>query len=257
MTLFLARWRGWVGARGLPWLLVLSAAIGAQAGPPAVSVNVDEANPPFMYARDGQAAGVYPALLRAAFDHLKVPLALEAMPWKRALGEIDQGRSGVGGLYKTTERLQKYDYSEPLFVEKLVVYFHVKSPVSFTQLGDLDGKRVGVIRGWSYGDDFDRARKAGRFLVEEVGSDDQNFRKLDAMRIDVAIAINESGSTLLERYRNLAAAPTPLSQNPTFLAFAKTSGRTELLGRFDAVVREMRRTGEYQRLVAAELARIP
>ena len=77
------------------------------------------------------------------------------------------------------------------------------------------------------------------------------------MRIDLAIAISESGSTLLDRYRNLAVAPTPLSQNPTFLAFAKTSGRRGLLDRFDAVVREMRRTGEYQRLVSAEPAKAP
>ncbi len=242
--------------RILSILLALAASLSGAAEPP-VLINVDDGNPPFMYAVNTQARGIYPALIRAAFQLMDTPVQVEAKPWKRALEEIDTGRAGVGGIYKTAERLQKYDYSEPIYVENLLVYYHVSNPLLFTQVPDLAGKRIGVLRGWSYGDAFDQTRRQGLFQVEEVGSDDQNFRKLEAERIDAVISIQESGTTLVKKYRTLSFSLVPLSQNPTFLVFPKSARRTDLLKRFDQAIRELRRTGTYKSIVTAELANSP
>jgi polar amino acid transport system substrate-binding protein len=234
-------------------LFFVAAVLGAQPAP--ILVNVDEANPPFMYGERSKAMGLYPRLVKAAFAHMPVPLQIEAKPWKRALAELEEGRAGVAGLYKTSERLRKFDYSGQIFVERLMVYFHTENPIAFSRIGDLKGWRIGVIRGWSYGDDFDRLRQSGTLTVEEVAADDQNFQKLATKRLDAVLIVSEAGTALAPGYANLRAAPEPLAVNPTYLAFAQSSKRRDLLKRFDAALGEMRKSGEYQKIVQEELAR--
>lgn len=221
----------------------------------ADTVSFDQANPPFMYGKDGKAAGIYPALINAAFLHMKTPVTLQALPWARAIQEIDQGNAGVGGIYKNAEREKKYDYSEQIFVEKLAVYVNKGKPINFSKVEDLKGKRIGVIRGWSYGDDFDNARKANAFTVEEVPGDDQNFGKLDVGRLDAVVAVAESGDALTKKYTNVQAAPTPLAQNPTYLAFAKSANKADVLKKFNDAIKEMKANGELNKLVAAEVSK--
>jgi polar amino acid transport system substrate-binding protein len=242
------------------WLRLFALALLAAAGraaTPALVIDVDESNPPYMYALEGQAAGVYPALIRAAFLRMGEPVDLQAVPWKRAIQELENGTVGIGGIYKNAERLRRLDYSEQLFTERLLVFFNVRQPLAFSQIEDLVGKRVGVIRGWSYGDRFDQLRQSGAILAEEVASDEQNFRKLDAHHLDAAIAIDIPGLALMGRFQDLGCGKTPLAIHPTFLAFAKTARRTPLLQRFDQALRELKKGGEFQRIVDAELGRLP
>ena len=232
--------------------LTLATAFLSAADP--LVVNVDEANPPFMYAQGGKAAGIYPALIGAAFKRLGVPVAVQPKPWKDAIQAMDGGLAGVGGIYKNAKREKKYDYSEPIFVERLVVYSSRKTPLNFTAVDDLKSRRVGVLRGWSYGDAFDGARKARAFTAEEADSDAQNFQKLDQGALDAVVAIHESGQILMTKYKTITSAATPLSASPTYLTFAKASGRQALLRQFDQAIKDMKASGEFQKLVQASLA---
>lgn len=232
------------------WLTPASAA-------EAVRVNIDTDNAPYMSLSDSQPVGVYPALLTAAFSRIGQPLELSAKPWKRALAELDEGKAGVGGIYKTTERAARYDFSATILTENTRVYFNTTRPVDFRTLADLKGKRVGIIRGWSYGDAFDAARKSGRFTVEEVVNDRTNFLKLAHRRLDVVMAIEESGSAIIaaERLHNIGRSQRLLAANDAHLAFNKSARQTALLARFDQAIAEMKRDGTLARIVRQELAR--
>jgi polar amino acid transport system substrate-binding protein len=216
-------------------------------------VDVDDANPPFMFAAQGHAAGVYPALLAAAFREMGVPVVIEPKPWRRALAEIDTGHAGVGGIYKNAERLQRFDYSDALFVERVNVYT-LRGRLRYANLADLAGKRVGVIRGWSYGDDFDALRKSGAVTTEDVASDGQNFAKLEAGRLDAVLAIAEAAEPLLRKHPQAELAGT-LAENPTYLAFNKSVARLDLLQRFNAALGRLRASGESRRIVSEALQR--
>ena len=146
--------------------------VGTTTAAESVLINFDAENPPFMFSKGGKMVGVYPAVIATAMKRIGIPVTLEAKPWKRALVEMDEGKGGVGGIYKNSERVQKYDFSEPILTENTAVYFNKAKPINFKVIADLNGRRVGVIRGWSYGDAFDTARKAGAFTVEEVTSCD-------------------------------------------------------------------------------------
>ncbi|MBS1156995.1 MAG: ABC-type amino acid transport/signal transduction system, periplasmic component/domain [Proteobacteria bacterium] len=220
-----------------------------------IVINFDSANPPFMYEREGKAAGIYPALVTAAFKRMRVGVTLQPRPWVRALRELDEGLAGVGGIYRNAERERKYDFSQPIFVEKLLVYFNKSRPVNFNTVDDLKGLHIGVVRGWSYGERFDLARRAGQFTAEETPSDEQNFSKLERARLDAVLAVAEAGAAQMVTRSNIQAAPAPLALNVTFLTFAKSARKQALLKQFDLALKAMHADGEFERIVAAELAR--
>ena len=224
-------------------------------------INVDAGNPPFMYVAAGAKApsGVYPAVVTEISKRLGTSVALGGLPWSRVLQEIDRGRAGAAGLYKNEERAAKYDYSDPIFVERIAVFFSTKNPIEFKSIRDLYGKRIGLVRGWSYGDAFDLARKNNHLLVEETGADRNNFMKLSLGRVDAVLAVVESGERLLEEgagdFAYLKMAPTLLIRNPAYLAFSKKAGQQETLRLFNLELEKMAKDGSLEKLVRQELSR--
>lgn len=228
-----------------------------QASADAIEISVDVENPPFMYLAGGKPGGLYPALILAAFKEAGQAVDISAKPWKRCLFDTDNSKSGTGGIYKNNERLQKYDFSEPIFVEKMAVYFNKTKPLNFDTVADLFGKKVGVIRGWSYGDDFDKAVKEGKIVAEEVKGDQQNFGKLIMGRVDAVLAIDEAGTATLKdgKYAAVLKSPRYLFENPTFVAFNKSQKYTELLVKFNQAVEVLRKSGELGKIASAELSK--
>jgi polar amino acid transport system substrate-binding protein len=242
-----AAWRAAAGLLGVLGLLAPWRGAAAEE----LRVAVDSSNPPFMFERDGRPEGLYPVLLAAVFREMGEQVEIEARPWPRAISELEAGRAGVAGIYKNSERLQKYDYSAPLFIERVNVYVRAGT-LRYAGLSSLDGQRVGVIRGWSYGDAFDAARRSGSMTVEQVASDEQNLRKLEAGRLDAMLAIDEAMQPLQAAHARVRLAGT-LVENPTFLAFDKSAGMTDFLDRFNAALARLRQRGDVDRIVAQEL----
>ena len=222
-----------------------------------VLVNVDAENPPFMSAQGGKATGVYPAVIAAAFSKINIPINLEAKPWKRALTEIDEAKAGLGGIYKNDERAAKYDFSEPILTENTAVYFNKTKPIDFKTVADLYGKRIGVIRGWSYGDAFDAAKKDGKVTAEEVTNDKANFLKLADGRLDAVLAIDEAGKSVIsaEKLTSIDQCKTFLASNKAHLAFGKSAKQTELLVKFSKAIAEMKQDGSLDKIVLKELSK--
>jgi len=237
-------------------LALAAAPLAAHASAPEVVIALDTQNPPFMYAdRDGQPHGVYPLLLRALFTRLDVPMRLVCLPWPRALAGLERAEHGVGGIYSTAERQARHDFSQALHVETIKVYTRRGGLRLFDRIDDLRGLRVGVLRGWSYGDAFDAATRAGLFQVEPVAADAQNFGKLERGFLDVAVAIEQSGDALLALgdFPSVRALPNPLTENPTYLAFSKGAQQKALIARFDEQLEKLRRNGEHARIVSLGL----
>lgn len=214
-------------------------------------VAIDNANPPFMYQEAEQPRGLYPLMLQAIFARVGEPLEIRPMPWKRALLRGASGELGIAGIYQNARRLEVFDYSAPLFEEKLLLYVRKDRPFAFRQLADLQGKTIGVIRGWSYTEAFDQAVREGRVQTEEGSADEANLRKLASGRLDAVLAIELAGQHIIQRpgLENLVALEQPLSINPTYLVFAKQAQQQELLQRFNRALHDMQQDGSLQVLV--------
>jgi polar amino acid transport system substrate-binding protein len=224
-----------------------------------VDVYIDAAYPPFMYATaDQKAAGVYPALIAEAFSRAGLAVKLHAVPWKRALAESEAGMGGIGGIYMNEQRLMNYDYSDAIFVERIQAVIRKDKAFPFAGLSSLAGKRVGVLRGWSYGDAFDQARAAGLFKAEEVDNDAQNLAKLKAGRIEVMIAGREGADAsiaLSDRPQDFLVLEPPLVETAAYLAFSKRLGKRDVIALFNQALALMRQDGTWDMIVMGILAR--
>lgn len=223
----------------------------AQLSVPVV-IGFDEGNYPFMYDQGGKPAGIYPALVSAAFERMGVSLSESVKPWARVLAEAETGGAGVGGLYKNSEREKKYDFSSPIYEEKILVYVSDNQKFVYNTIDDLNDKTIGVMHGWSYGDAFDRAKAAHKFRVEEVNNDEQNLQKLMAGRVDAVLGAVQSlddSIAKLVRANKVVALKKPLTVNNTYIAFPKLTNQKDLLKRFDAAIASMKTDGTYDAAV--------
>lgn len=217
-----------------------------------IVIAVDSGNAPFMYEKDGQAAGLYPDLLQEAFKRMGTTVSIKAYPWKRALALSERGEVGVGGIYKNDARLKIYDYSAPLFSEKILIYVKKGNGFEYKSVDDLKGKTIGVLSGWSYGDAFDQAKTQGSFKVEEVTNDNVNFEKLTLGRVDAVLAIELTAQQIISAKNydgQVEALSTPLTISDTYLVFAKSAQQTALLEKFNSVLKAMQEDGTYDSLV--------
>lgn len=238
-------------------LLMMTVAVHAQANP-APTIAFDPNSIPTMYVNSkGEVAGIYPAIVKRAFELMQEPVALVALPFRRLLQGLSSNQVAAGSLVKTPERLRIGEFSAPYYVESVSVYYLAQSGLGFARLEDLHGHSVGVISGWAYGGAFDAAMASRLFRSESVSHDIRNFKKLKLDRIDFAVATTFSGKLLQTRpeFYAIESSPVQLTAIPIHLAFNRQAGRTDLLKRFDVAVATMRASGELEKIVASEWAR--
>ena len=226
-------------------------AVPAQVTP--VKIVVDSAYPPYMYGTT-PAKGLYPEIIRAAFRQTGTAVEVVGFPWKRALTLGQEGKAGIGGIYQNLERLQTYDYSEPLFTETLLVCVRKGGRFRYRGVVDLAGRRVGVNRGWSYGEVFDSARRTGLIQVEEAADNEANLKKLLSKRVDCIVADELSLLQILNRkgwHDQIETLDLPAAVNSTHLAFAKHAQKAPVLALFDRGLMAIKANGTYARILDA------
>lgn len=225
------------------------ATIGTASAQTPLVINFDEGNAPFMYSEGGKPKGIYPSLISAAFAKMGTNVQLNAIPWKRALAEADEGKAGVGGIYKNSARLEKYDFSEAIYQEKLVLYTLKDKTFPFAKLDDLKGKSIAVVRGWSYGDAFDKARADKLFKAEETENDQLNLKKLAAGRVEAVVASPAAADPILKKEGltdKVVALSEPVTTNDTYLIFPKAMNKADLLKTFNETLQKMKADGSYE-----------
>ena len=225
----------------------------------AEDIAVSIGNPPFMYEYNGEAEGIFPMIAREIFGRINVPVEIKAIPWTRALAYADMGKVGIIGIYKNEERLKKYDYSDEIYTAKTMIYVLKENDFEYKNIGDLRGKRIGVIRGWSYGEEFDREKTKNYFYVDEVNDDETNFIKLVSGRLDCLLIIKESADCFLKdnpEYKSkIIEKEIPLLINRTYLIFSKNSNKKELLEKFNEELRRMKNNSELDAIIKDYLER--
>tara|TARA_R110002167_G_scaffold49632_6_gene145379 strand:- start:612 stop:1370 length:759 start_codon:yes stop_codon:yes gene_type:complete len=218
-----------------------------------LTIFVDSSYPPYMYKLEGTAAdGLYPRLLMAIAKQAGQKVEIKAYPWKRALLYSAAGEGALGGAYKNDDRDKKYDYSKPLFQEKLVLFVNKNNKFEFNTLEDLKGKVIGVNRGWSYGQEFDAARANKLFTVNIRNDPNENFKMLALGRIDCLILGKQSGD-LYVQYTGLEdqviSLPKAFSVNEGYLIIPKVLKMEKLLNEFNLALLKIKKDGTYNNIV--------
>lgn len=174
-----------------------------------------------------QGSGVILDIVRQAFATKDILVKYKFAPWKRCEKMVETGEAfGAIPYFKTQERLQNYNFSDPIIYSYNTFFYNKKKlPNGFTwnTLEDFQGYRMGGILGYWYMSAFERAG----LTVDEVRSDKQNLEMLIAQRIDFTIIDKLTGMQLLmEHFPDDMQTIGILDKPESFLKFYVMISRT-------------------------------
>lgn len=247
--------------RPLTLLLITIAAL--LLAPPALAADPivifgNDSKPPKSWMENGRAKGILVDILHEIEARSGLAFDLRLMPWKRAYMSARDARGGIFGLSKNKERQALFDFSELMYVDEMRLVVIKGHEFPYCSMEDLKGKTLGVTRGASYGDAFDRA-KDRIFTPSEDSGATSRLRMLLAGRIDAAligpgeasVRVTIAGDqTLMENRDQFVILDTPFVRDDNYIGFAKCMDRQEVLERINRALREMRSDGAIRRIEA-------
>lgn len=206
--------------------------------------------PPYEFEANGQAEGILVEIVGKIFQRANISLELEFLPFKRAYaytlrGEID----GLFNFYKTPKRLAGFDYSDVILKNPLVLFVKKGSKITFNTLTDLKGLRIGVMRGYTYGPEFDESTA----FIKEIGdSHESNFKKLAVGRLDVYVCDNLVGMHVVRKLRLMSEfdiLPVPLIIMDGHIGFTKNKHQPTIR-KINEIIKAMRQSGEIDQVIS-------
>ena len=197
--------------------------------------------------------GLASHIVSEAFNTEGITVTWGFFPWIRAYKEAQDGEEWDASAvwWPTDETKESFFVSEPV-VKTSFVFFHLKSrQFSWESVDDLKGLTIGTTRGYDYGKEFMDAVKEGKIVVDEVATDEQNFKKLLAGRIDIFPNDQIVGYTQIrnnfssEEVQLFTHYPKEFEQNTLNLIISKNcqNGRL-LLGKFNSGLRLLMENGK-------------
>jgi polar amino acid transport system substrate-binding protein len=180
--------------------------------------------PPYI-STDKAMPGISVEILVAAMKTQGYDINFQIMPWARALDEVTKGRIDLlPATWYTQERTGYLIYSDTYMNNELSFIKRAGDNFTFSDLSSLNGKSVGIIRDYGYGNDF---LAATNFNKPEANNLEANLRKLQAKHLDltlddklVALSIMKMAGLNSSMFE---FATLPLSKNPLYVTSGKAN----------------------------------
>jgi len=137
--------------------------------------------PPY-YASGLPESGWVSEVVKAALETQGYNVEVRFMPWAKAVKYTKQGYyDALLGAFYTEERAEAYYFSAPISQARTGFFKRVDNDVSFKELTDLKGYKIGVVKGYATSKTFDAADYLNKVVVtsDEVGLKMLNNKSLD------------------------------------------------------------------------------
>jgi len=219
---------------------------------------VGEPLPPYVEGKMGEDAqsGIAVEIINQIFSKIDaVSARFPLIPWLRALHEVERGyHDGIALLQKTPEREVHMAYSLPLIVGANLVW-SVRSTegmvFEWDQFTDFHGKRIGIIRGYSYGEALEQAFKSEKIHAVSAPTVEHMFAMLESGRIDLALANDAVGAALVRKFPDagITAASKPTDSDIFHLAISKKSPAVSLIPKINQIIMALKAEGFIRRMI--------
>ena len=208
--------------------------------------------PPFADP-DAEGEGLAIRIVRAAFESQGYEVEMKFLPWARALQSVQEGIFDIiPTIWVSREREDHYDFSDPFLINTIVVIKRATDQFEYTGLNSLAGKKIGLIRGYSYDEEFLAATNYQKVTVSYLI---QSLFLLTSYRIDLVVEDLIVARMLLNRQEeslrnSISFVDNPLSQKALHIAVSKNTPRgREILDIFNTGLMEIRNNGTYNALI--------
>ncbi len=213
-----------------------------------------ESYPPYEFVENSKVLGTDVDIIREVCKRIGYEAVFMEKPWKRCEEEVKAGDvDAIFSLFKTDEREQYlYFPVESLSFEKDMVIAK-KGKGKAGKIEDLNGKTIGSVVGYSYGDAFDEAAKKKSFRLEECQNNEQMLKKLIEDRMDFGIINELVYNNLVKKLKLTGKIDILYTQvyEPMFVGFSKAKGdkAKEISDNFGKVLSEMRKKGDIKKIL--------
>jgi len=217
----------------------------------------NHAKPPKYYLENNSPKGILIDIMKYVESETDYSFNIRLYPWKRAYMKAIDGKGGIIGLSKNSERIKLFDYSDVMYYDDLMILVLKGHEFVFHSIEDLSGKTLGVQRGASYGYEFEKG-KGTIFKIDKDNNAIHRLKKLLAKRIDVALVgpgkigvhlVIKQDNELLRRKNEFVILPKPFNRDPNFLGFSKRMNKGEFLKDFNQALEKGRQTGVIQKII--------
>ena len=196
--------------------------------------------------------GTLTALTRAAFKAAGYEITLVFLPWARLMLEVERSKyDGVVAVWYKADREQFLALSAPVVDTHVGFYGRASLPLDVGSLPNLRTRSIGTVRGYANPPAFE----AAGLKTEDVVNDLSNLRKLDKGRLDLVLIDKALAQYLVIQEwptgnANLMWREPALQTMPLHIGIARSRpNHASLLNDFNRGLAEIRRTGEYARIL--------
>jgi polar amino acid transport system substrate-binding protein len=193
-------------------------------------------------------------ILKESYHAMGYTVHLTVVPWNRAMTMMDHGRADIiFPAVKTSEREEHYSFSQELSYppNRFLVYAPQTTHIKWNGLASLDGKVVGIVRGFSYGKTWEEYIETGTVELYEYSDVKRGFLMLEHGRLDAVVGYELSYDYLLTQWgwdQKYTRFP-PFDESRSFLMGKKTPHVKNLLRVFDEGKRKLRHNGRLKQIM--------
>jgi len=215
----------------------------------------------FEPGEQGQLGGMAVDLLKQAAASQGHRIRFELYPWPRAQAMVEQGGADILiGPYRTPEREARFLFSQLAFYEDALIFYARREQPRLWQ-GDFAALRqrsVGLVQGWAYGEDLERAR--GQLRISVARNVETGLLMLKLGRVEL-LASNERNTApviaSLGLVDELLPLQPPIGVQRGHFAYPRNPAGETLRQEFDRALGQLRATGALRELAQRWKVKIP
>ncbi len=192
--------------------------------------------------------GVFVELTREVARRAAVPIDIKVFPPRRTIDSFT--RKKVAGIFPALDVTNPGPVSKSAPIYMKVDYVFYKKGNRSVSVQDLEGKRVGLTRGYPYVKELTQNPK---IRIEFANDDVTNMKKLAAGRIDAFVVEEKSGLAAIGKSGVTGIEYDPahrLSEQEVYYAFQPTPEGKEIAEKFSRALEAMQKDGSFGRIMA-------
>ena len=200
--------------------------------------------PQYEYHENNTIVGIDADIARAIADQMGMELEIQDMAFDSLIPAIQSGKAdfAAAGMTVNEERLRNVDFTETYAEAAQVII--VKEGSAIAAPADLTGKKIGVQTGTTgdiYADDVENAE------VQRFNKGMEAVMALTQDKLDAVIIDREPAKVFVKENEGLKILDEAFTEEEYAIAIKK--GNTELLEKMNAAIKELKESGELQKIV--------
>lgn len=197
--------------------------------------------------------GFISQIVTEAFEMVGFNVEYGFYPWKRSYELAKSGEWDCSLIWSWNEERDRFFYfSSDIGTFQHVIMYRKSNTVSYKTVTDLKGETIGGVRGYFYGEVFEKAIKDGVFIYITYNSDSQLINLLLKGRIDGFVVEKGVARGLMRNdypeYETEIAYGPVIEETIGHLIFSKNKKGYYLRSQFEIGLKSLKESGRYDEI---------